>query len=534
MSYFLLLETSDKLLLETGDRILLDQAPAPVAQFVRRFTHLFLAEIEAYDPGSGTTRTWLFASGSGFDDAGEFYTPRVENPATFSRSMSGLTGRTSQSWGELTLLNPDNAIAALGEDFFDGRTLTLKWGDRDGSYASFQTILVATIETVAIEKDRISIRLRDKAVALEKPFAEVKYAGDNALPLGIEGTPDDIQDQLKPRIFGRIALMEPVLVNSSKLIYQCSAEPVDAVINAFDGGAYLTKAGDYLSLSDLYTYDPPAGQWRAYPPLGLIRLGSTPINTLSVCVAEKWDHLQISAAGIIQRILSEKGITDLVSSDFVALNEANAGSLGIVVDQEESTASLLDRVCASVGAWWGFDALGRFRVARFEAPSGTPVATLDDHIIIDAEREPESQLPFWSVKMKADINHIPQDKNGLAGVVTEARAAWLKEAAREQKAENSTVKTTRLLADEITYDSHLNGISIAQAEAARRLNLYAVRRDVVTLTLANPQDYYTSLDLGSVVNLASVRLGYGSGRLMTVTQVGVDYQRNTLDLTLWG
>jgi len=328
--------------------------------------------------------------------------------------------------------------------------------------------------------------------------------------------------------------MQPVLVNTSKLIYQVNEQPVDAVLNAFDGGAYLTKASDYLSLSDMYAYDPPAGQWRAYPPLGLIRLGSTPINTLSVCVAEKWDHLQISAAGIIQRILAEKGITDFVSSDFVALNQANAGSLGMVVDQEESTASLLDRICESVGAWWGFDALGRFRVARFEAPAGAPVATLDDHIIIDAEREPESQLPFWSVKMKADINHIPQDKNGLAGVVTEARAAWLKEPAREQKAENATVKTTRLLADEITYDSHLNAISIAQAEAARRLNLYSVRRDVVTLTIANPQQYYTTLDLGAVVNLASTRLGYGTGRLMTVTQVGVDYQRNTLDLTLWG
>jgi hypothetical protein len=29
-------------------------------------------------------------------------------------------------------------------------------------------------------------------------------------------------------------------------------------------------------------------------------------------------------------------------------------------------------------------------------------------------------------------------------------------------------------------------------------------------------------------------LGYGTGRLMTVTRVGVDYQTNTIDLTLWG
>lgn len=536
MTFYLLTEDGGRLLAENADRLLLDQAPEGAAYFVRRFTHIFLAEIEAYDPATETTKTWLFASGSGFDNAGDFFAPRMENPATFSRSISGIAGRVAQSFGELTLVNNDRAIAALGEDYFDGRTLTLKWGDRDGTYASFTTILTATIETLAVEVDRISLRLRDKSITLEKPFATVKYAGDNELPLGVEGTADDIKGQIKPRIFGRIALMQPILVNTSKLIYQVNEQAVDAVINAFDGGAYLTKATDYLSLSDMYTYDPPAGQWRAYPPLGLIRLGSTPINTLSVCVAEKWDHLQNSAAGLIQRILAEKGYTSAnwVAADFTTLNQKNAGSLGVVVDGEETTASLLDRICESVGAWWGFDALGKFRCGRFDAPSGAAVATLNDDIIIDAEREPETQLPFWSVKVKADINFATQDKNGLAGVVTEARAAWLKEQAREQEAVNATVKTTRLLADEISYDSSLNGISIAQAEAARRLNLYSVRRDVVTLTIANPQQYYTTLDLGAVVNLASTRLGYGAGRLMTVTAVGVDYQRNTMDLTLWG
>ena len=75
---------------------------------------------------------------------------------------------------------------------------------------------------------------------------------------------------------------------------------------------------------------------------------------------------------------------------------------------------------------------------------------------------------------------------------------------------------------------------MCSSDLARRLNLYSVRRDVVTLTIANPQQYYITLDLGAVVNLASTRLGYGTGRLMTVTAVGVDYQRNTMDLTLWG
>ena len=537
MSYFLLTEYGERLVQEDGGALILDQEPSALALFTRRFRNIFLAEIEAYDPDSSTTVTWRFSSGQGFVDSGYFYAPRIENPATFRRSMSGgVTGRISNNYGELTLLNPDGAVDAIGNDYFDGRTLTVKWGDRDGSYSGFTTILKATIETVALEKDRISIRLKDKSATLDKPFSETKYGGTNALPLGVDGVPDDIMGQSKPRIFGRIGLMSAVAVNTSKLIYQVNDGSIDSIINVYDGGAYLTRSSDYLSLSDMYAYDPPEGTFRSLPALGLFRLGTLPFGQLSICVAEKWDYLSCTAAGIIQRILTEKGYTasDWIAADFTALNQKNAGSIGVVVDQAETTASLLDRVCSSVGAWWGFDSIGRFRVARFESPTGSPVVTLTDDVIIECEREPESQLPFWSTKLKCDINYVPQDKNSLAGVVPAYRAAWLKESAREQKAENATVKTQRLLSQDESFDSLLNGISIAQAEAARRLNLYSVRRDIVNLTIANPQEYYSNLDLGAVVSLASDRLGYGLGRLMVVTSVAVDYQSNTMDLILWG
>ena len=119
-----------------------------------------------------------------------------------------------------------------------------------------------------------------------------------------------------------------------------------------------------------------------------------------------------------------------------------------------------------------------------------------------------------------------------SGVVPDYRAAWLGAANRDQKAENATVKTTRLLAETVNQQTDLNGISIAQAEAARRLALFSVRRDVVNLTIANPTNL--TIDLGDVINLASDKLGYGLGRLMLVTSVQIDYQRNTVDLRLWG
>lgn len=499
---------------------------------------LWLAEITAYDPGSSSVVTWRFASGNGFDNAGTFYAPRIENPATFSRSIGGggFGGRASGSYGELTLINNDGALNALADDYFDGRTLTLKVGNAGMAYGSFQTVMVATIETVAMERQRVSVRLRDRAITLDTPFSAVKYAGTNSLPNGIEGTSDDIKDQYKPRILGRVALMTPVCCNTSKLIYQVNAGSVDSIVNVFDAGAYLSRSTDYTSQSDMENNAPASGTFRSWPAGGCFRLGASPYGALSACVAERWLYTDNTAAGLIQRILTEIGYTgsDWVAADFTTLNQANAGSLGVIVSDGETTASLLDRITQSVGAWWGFDRINRFRIARLDAPSGSPAATFTDSDIIELERQPDTTPPNWRTTIQADTNYAVQDKKSLAGVVTLDRAGWFEQASREQTAESATVKTTRLLADEATAETLLNGISIAQAEAARRLALYSVRRDTVTLTVADPLSRYSAVDIGSVVNLTTTKLGYGSGKLFTVTGLSVDYQRNTLDLTLWG
>jgi len=239
---------------------------------------------------------------------------------------------------------------------------------------------------------------------------------------------------------------------------------------------------------------------------------------------------------MIKRILGEKGYTssDWVAADFVALDQKNAGSLGVIVSDSETTTALLDRICQSVGAWWGFDALGRFRVARLDAPIGTPAATLMDNEILQLERQPPAMLPVWQSILKSDINYAKQDKKSLAGVVPSNRSVWFENESRDQKVESTEAHTTRLLSESQTYDSLLNGISIAQAESARRLSLFSVRRDLVTLTVANPSNLLSSIDLGSVIEIKTHRLGYDAGRLMTVTGIQVDIQANQCDLTVWG
>lgn len=506
--------------------------------YASRTQKIYLAEIEAYNPATASTVTHRFSTGGGYNNAGTWYAPRIENPATFRREMGGnqLGTRTSSSYGELTLVNADGGLNDLSSQFFDGRSLTLKIGAPTDSYASFTTILKATIETVSLERERVSVRLRDRSSILDTPFCTVKYAGTNALPNGIEGTPDNIQGQTKPRIFGRIALMSPVLVNTSKLIYQINNGSIDSIVNVFDAGAYLTRSTDYSSQSDMENNAPAAGTYRSWPAGGCFRLGASPFGQLSVCAVEKWDYTYCTAANIVQRILTEKGLTssDWVAADFTALNQKNAGSLGVIVGPDETTASLIDRICESIGAWWGFDSLNRFRIARFDGPSSTPEAVITHDELLELERSSDAVFPLWQVTVKADQNYVVQDKTAMAGVVPDFRANWFEQEFRDQKTEDTSVKTLRLLSTVDDQTSLLNGISQAKAESARKLALFSPRRDTVNMTVVDPAGTFSSLDLGDTVLIQTEFLGYDAGRTMVIVGMQPDYERNQLDLKVWG
>ena len=510
---------------------------------------ILLAEVTGYDPATETEVVWKFATGQGYDAGGEdgFYAPRIENPALLDRAIGGdAGGRMSLSWGELTLVNIDGGLDAMADHYFDGRTFSLKVVRVNARYDMAVEILRAQIAAVAVEKTRVSVRLRDRTATLDKPFSSLKYAGDNELPNGIEGTADDLIDQPKPIVYGRVALMSPVLVNTAKLIYQVSARPVAAIVNVFDAGAYLDRVWeDYADQADMEANEPPPGAFRCWRAGGCFRLGATPFGTVSACVAESFSPARISAAGLLTRIVQDaaanrpdseqpSGGWDWHWKDLQTLDEQNAGSLGLLVGPEETTASLLDRVCASVGAYWGFDALGKLRVVRLDAPSGTPALILTEDSLLALERLPDRQLPWQAVTLRADGNFAVQDKGGMAGVVPEARVNWFSRATRDQTWRDAVVAQTRKLSEESTYDTALNGIAVAAAEARRRVELYAGRRDLISLTVANPLSLIDRVDLGEVIELRTPRLGFASGKLFTVIGVRPDFGRNTMDITLLG
>lgn len=510
-------------------------------------SQIYVAEITAYDPALPGARTLRYCTGTGYTSGASdspshtFYEPRIEQPANMHRSLAsggGTRGATRVGYGELVMVNIDGGLDGLVDYGFDGLGIVIKLGTlRPWQSPVWTTVLQGTMAQADFSWGQLTISLRDRQAELDKPLQTAAYAGNNALPSGVEGVAGDIKGREKPRLYGYGWNLEPVLVNTSRLIYQISDAALQSVSAVYDRGAALTAGSAYASQADMETNAPSAGQYRVWLAGGMFRIGSAPAGQITCDAVDGATSADRTAAQLAKQIMLDAGISagDISSSDVTALDGATAAEVGYWLSGSTSAKQALDSVLGSVGAWWGVDRLGKFRLARFEAPSGTPVATLTPVEIIKIDRIASSDAPntVWQVNLSYKPFGVTQASD-LAGSVSAARRAELAQPSRKVTASDISVKTLHALADTLEVETHLADASAAQTEATRLLNLYKVRRDTLSVRVALDADLAGAVDLGSVVSVQVPRYGYDAGRLMRVTSIRTDLRGGVLDLTLWG
>lgn len=501
---------------------------------------IYLIEAVAAVDAAGTlaTQRWTtaslgYATGPAETPANTVYDPCVQQVGYIERAVT--VGAARVGFGELSLVTAGH-LDGLLDYGFDGQAVTIRAGMQGAAYpAGFPVKLKAIGEQPEFGGLQVRIRLRDRLAELERPLQTARYGGTNALPAGIDGTADDIKGQAKPRVYGAVKNAAPVLVNTSRLIYQVSDQALQAVGAVYDRGAALTAGAAYTSEADMQANAPSAGQYRVWLAGGCVRLGSLPTGQVTVDATEGAAAANRYAGALISRIAQQMGIAagDVSAADVSALDAAAPYELGVMVQGDEPALTVLDRIASSVGAWYGFDRLGVLRVGRLAAPSGTPSTDLTDISITSLERIAQGELPIWRAVVRWGRNEMAQ-AGDLAGSVTAARRAWLAETLRTTAAEDATVKNRYKLAGELRRDTLLTTQANADAEAARLLALYKVRRDTFKVRARLSAAEVDAIDLGQTVRLTWPRYGLSGGRLFVVTGLRQDFARDAIEMTLWG
>lgn len=376
---------------------------------------VYLIEATVYDPAIPGTRVLRYSSGHGYVVDGNYYEPRIKHPGRLKRMLIG-EGKTSGpgqiGYGEVVLVNTDGALDALATYGFDGRQLMIKRGLALGALLSSVVLLAACgMEQATSTWDEVAIRIKDRKQELNVPLQANKYAGTNVLPAGVDGTAD-IQGKPKPLLFGTVKNATPVCVNTSKLIYQLHDGALAAVSGVYDKGIPLTAGAVYASQAEMEATAPLAGQYRVWLAGGMFRLGATPAGQVTADAAEGAVEADRSAAKLAQRLAARAiAAGDIEIADVTALHTLNSAVVGYYANAETTVAAALDAVLASVGGWYGFDALGKLRLGRLDAPAGNPVATLTETMLLYIERLPTSDegrgLPAWRVNLGYDKNWSP-------------------------------------------------------------------------------------------------------------------------------
>lgn len=506
---------------------------------------IYLVEVTATIDAVGTTEVLRFSSQNFTTEPSDtppnaYYDARVVNPASISRNMfsNGTTSGASRvGYGTVELSNIDGALDYLLPYSFDGRSLVIKIGVEGAAFSTFTTVLNGTMEQIEFTFAKATILVRDKLAILDKPLQTTLYSGNNSLPAGVEGVAD-IAKKPKPLLFGQVFNIQPIMVNSSKLIYQINDGAIASIDAVYDRGVPLIFHADEPTIADMELHDPPAGKYTTCLASGYIRIKTVPSGLLTCDATQGAAAGNRTVAQILKAIALKGGVSagDIVAGDVTALDTLNSSVVGVWLEGLESSINIMDMIATSIGAYYGFDATGFFRMGRFDAPSGAANIEISFSNIISIEHNRTSDtdkgIPAYRVNVSYQKNYTVQDFD-LAAATLDARRNVLAQSSLTVSSENLAIKTQYSLAATLVRDSLLVTQANAQTEADRVLALYKVNRSLFTVRIA--LDLTETLpDLVNVANLTLNRFGLNSGKLFKIIGIEADYSTNRATLTLWG
>lgn len=489
----------------------------------------------------------------------------LTQPALIRRSMvaPGKTqGRAEASTGALEFANADGRFDFLDTGSYEGggayraagRPVTIRMVELDAALSSATTVLVSRMKQQVATFASVSVQVRDRVEALQKALLQTtRYLGNNSLPNGLEGVAGDLKGKPKPLGWGKVRNIPVPQVNSARLEFeQGVSTSVDRVM---DSGVDLAQnASDYASQSAMEASAPAAGTWRAWSAGGYVRLGAPPGGEVTLDVTYGASSADRTIAQVVLSILTGRAgfiSADYVAEDFTDLDALQTAVIGFWSGTEEMTiADALDRICASGGVCWYFDALDRFRLKRLDEPSGDPVLTLTrlggedvlggpttfDILTDGLQRLPSNDygdgLPAWKVVVNYQLNNTVQTQ--VAGSVLEARKAELAQQWRTVEETDEGVLSLYPDAPTLTFDTLFDSAADAAAEAVRLLNLYGVRRDRLRVKTRLSPEMIALVDLNDVVQVRLDRFDYADGRLFRVIGMEYDLQAYVVTFDLWG
>lgn len=477
-----------------------------------------------------------------------YYEARVISPISknFDMFSAGTTSGTSQmGYGYLELANTDGGLDYLANYTLSDRFIASYFFDTDAPYSTTSGNVYGYIDNCVFALDKLTINIKDVSKILDVPILWETYGGTNVLPNGLDGT-DDIKGQLKPIVYGKVFNVDPILVNTSKYIYQVSCNGDGNLINnVYDMGVPLTQATTtYASLVALEASAPAVGEYKVYSGTGgtYFRIGSLPAGAIT-CDVENYNKFGSSVGYNSIKNIVGRVIASISSKSFAGLLGSSVPfnyDAGIFINDSKTAFSTLYDILESISGFFIFDEFdsGYYYLGLLEDPSSlTPDFYYEKPDIISIERSVTNDVgkgvESWRQVISYAKNYTIQNDSDLAASVSNSRRNVLAREFSNEVYENSAIVLKNPISPEIQKNTLIVNQTDALTELNRLTNLYSVNRILYRIELAI-LDYSPLPKVSDIVNLTFDRFGLQSGKNFVVLGVLYDYPAMKFKLTLWG
>ena len=476
------------------------------------------------------------------DPADQMLKGTLEKAFRIDRNVLGANRIGEQvtiGFGEVTLTNVEGDYDFLSIDNTpQGQRIDIRMGDRTKPYATWRTILSGFMTDHRIDRDKITFRLRDAGHQLDVPLSPNVYAGTG----GQEGG-EDLEGKRKPRWFGWLKEVSPVLVIPASLAYQLNDGEINSVSNVYVRGVALSFDSDHASVTEMNAASLSVGEYATCLAEGWVRIavaGGSEIGQVTVDFAgDKAGGVFVqTTADIVRRMLGVTTIADpadLVTLSFSELNTVQPAPVGVGIPagDESTVAQVAGRLMAGIGGWLGARRNRKFEVRRLEVPVAPPNAAYSKQNVEDVATIPmptDISPPPWRIRVGWGRIFTPGQTN-LAGTVTEERRAYLAEEVRFASAENVSVQLDFPPGREyVKGDTFFRDAADALDEAERLGVLYWSPRALYVFALSEPLFMH---ELGQVVSLEFDRFDLAAGKLLTIVRMTED-DIEGVELTAFG
>lgn len=541
------------------------------------FKKCLIARVKYYDTVENTVYLSSHQYTGIIDGLERACIPRITDAPNFqlSVSYSDKDLSTNINYGSLPIMNNDGRFDEWMDYGFDGRDITLFIGPVDGQVdTDFVTIFDGIIDRLTIDNNNtINLTFRDFSKRLDKPIQAVNYSSGETITFTTDTTKTvsvatNLANTPKPIVFGEVFNIEPVLLNAQYLVYQVSAEQINAITAVYDRGIRLTLGTGY----------------RVDLTKGIIELINNPSGTITCDVQGVFTQTSFSTPGpvsysnnlgqIVREICYRAGISATKLQNFPY--SCNV-SVGIYIKDRTNSLDVIDELMSSVNGFIYFDTTGNLIITSLVVANnsigskvGNTTATLAygdmvyltdpaiDGYIIASNTVPETTVNYslsalanvhilvpYNVPYIADSNTIIGDINirafnipnfrtkvgykknytvqtDVASAILAADREFMAAEYRVSTAEDLALQTRFLSSIErISQDSTL--ISSTQADSLAKGLLARYGRQIYTAEFTMLLTDVVKASLGSVIKLVDDRFGLSKGRLATISQLNINY-----------